>query len=78
MNNIDTLETTQIVNSVMNHMRNIKDVLYKTLTQNITKLSYDELLQKYITLKRVYDICNEMVQRYFKLHDKDKKNKNTT
>ena len=78
MNNIDTLETTQIVNSVMNHMRNIKDVLYKTLTQNVTKLSYDELLQKYITLKRVYDICNEMVQRYFKMHDKDKKNKNTT
>ena len=30
--------------------------IYKTLTQNLTSIEYDELLRRYITLKRIYDI----------------------
>lgn len=70
INSIDKMETVQVVNAILNHLRNAKDILYKTLTKNITKISYDELLQKYITLKRVYDLSIEMIDTYFKCDNK--------
>jgi len=72
LTNINDQNTINILNVVLNHLRNCKDYIYKTLTQNLTSLEYDELLQRYITLKRVYDICIEMLERHFK-NDKGKK-----
>lgn len=70
LTNINDLKTVQVMNSVINHLRNCKNYIYKTLTQNLTSLDYDELLQRYITLKRVYDICIQMMEKHF---EKDKK-----
>lgn len=72
LTNVNDQQTIDVINRVINHLRNCKSYLYKTLTQNITTLEYDELLQRYITLKRVYDICIEMMEKHFK---KDKENK---
>ena len=70
LTNINDMNTINVMNAVLNNLRNCKDYIYKTLTQNLTSLDYDELLQRYITLKRVYDICVEMMDKYF---NKDKK-----
>ena len=70
LTNVNDLKTAQVMNSVINHLRNCKSYIYKTLTQNLMSLDYDELLQRYITLKRVYDICIEMMEKHF---EKDKK-----
>lgn len=75
LNNTNTIDNVQIINSVLNHMRNIKDTLYNIIITKISSTSYDELLQKYITLKRVYDICSEMLSTHF---NEKSKNKNTT
>ena len=63
--NINDRTTIQVVNNVLGHLRNSKKFLYTTLTQNLTELEYDELLQRYVTIRRVYDICIEMLKRYF-------------
>ena len=70
LTNINDLKTTQVINSVLNHLRNCKNYIYKTLTQNLASLEYDELLQRYITLKRVYDICIEMMEKHFQKEKK--------
>ena len=70
LTNVNDMKTVQVMNSVINHLRNCKSYIYKTLTQNLNTLEYDELLQRYVTLKRVYDICIEMMERHFQ---KDKK-----
>ena len=65
MNSIDHRPTITVVSAIINHMTNAKDYIYKTLTTDLTTLEYDELLQRYITLKRLYDICIEMLQKHF-------------
>ena len=58
------------VNMVISHLRNCKRYIYNTLTKDLKTLDYDELLQRYITLKRVYDICIQMMETQF---NRDKK-----
>lgn len=68
VNSISTINdrsTIEVVNNVLGHLRNSKSFLYKTLTQNLTQLEYDELLQRYVTVRRVYDICIQMLRKYF-------------
>lgn len=67
---INDKNTIDVINVVLNHMRNCKDYIYKTLTQNLASLEYDELLQRYITLKRVYMICIQMMEKHFKKDEK--------
>lgn len=57
--------TIHVMNIVLNHLRNCKEYIYKTLTVELSSLEYDELLQRYITLKRVYDICIEIMEKHF-------------
>lgn len=65
LTNINEIQNVHVFNAVLNHLRNAKDYIYKTLTVNLTTLEYDELLQRYITLKRVYDICIQMLEKQF-------------
>ena len=58
------------LNNVLSHLRNCKRYIYVTLTKDLKSLDYDELLQRYITLKRVYDICIQMMQTQFDKKDK--------
>lgn len=73
LTDINDSSTINVMNSVLNHLRNSKDYIYKTLTKELKNLSYDELLQRYITLKRVYDMCIMMMEKHLDMHKKDKK-----
>lgn len=70
---IDNHETISVINSVLDNLRNCKETIFTILTEELTKLSYDELLQKYITLKRVYSISVEMLERHFSINEKKNK-----
>lgn len=70
---IDDHETISVVNNVLDNLRNCKEIIFTILTEELTKLSYDELLQKYITLKRVYSISVEMLERHFSINEKKNK-----
>ena len=75
LSNINDENTLHVLNLVLNHLRNSKSYLYKTLTQNIQSLEYDELLQRYITIKRIYDICTQMLEKYSENANKKNKTK---
>lgn len=62
---LNDLQSIQVVNSVITNMRNCKDVLHKTLTNDMETSSYEELMRKYITVKRIYDISIEMLDKHF-------------
>lgn len=71
LNNINDTTSLRVTESVLMHLRNAKNYLYKTLTKEIEKLDYEELLRRYITMKRVYDICIKMLETHYDL-DLDK------
>ncbi|MCM1214005.1 MAG: hypothetical protein NC548_05745 [Lachnospiraceae bacterium] len=62
---LNSLDSIQVVNSVMTNLRNCKDILHKMLTEEMESASYEELMRKYITVKRIYDISIEMLDKHF-------------
>ena len=75
LNNLNDMGSLKVTNAVLTHLRNSKTYLYKTLTEDVATLEYDELLQRYITIKRVYDICIRMLETHFKEDRVDLKKK---
>lgn len=75
LGNLNDLPSIKVANAVLGHLRNCKNYIYKTLTVNIAEMEYEELLKRYITLKRVYDVCLKMLEIHFKDEQrlKDKK-----
>ncbi len=65
LGNLNDLDSIQVVNSVMTSLRNCKDILHKVLTDEMESSSYEELMRKYITIKRIYDISIEMLDKHF-------------
>lgn len=65
MDFIDHQPTIVVISAIIIHLRDAKNYIFNTLTNEIKTLDYDELLQKYITLKRVYDVCIEMLNKHF-------------
>ena len=65
MSSIEDYRTVQTMNTILSNMRNAKDYLYKTLTEDLKTTDYSELLRKYITLKRVYEISIKMLEVHF-------------
>lgn len=70
--NINEAKTIEVLNMVISNLRNCKTYIYNTLTKELKTLEYDELLRRYITIKRVYDISIEMMEAHFKKVNKDK------
>ena len=62
LSDIEDASVLKVTNAVLLHLRHCKDILYKTITVDITKLEYDELLRRYITIKRTYEICIKMLE----------------
>lgn len=56
------INSIKVILLVENHFQYCKSFLYKTITKDITKLEYQELLRIYITIKKIYDACAEMLK----------------
>lgn len=61
----DNQETLRIMNSVIQNLYASKDILYDLITKQIEKESYEVLVTKYITIKRIYDISCDMLEEHF-------------
>lgn len=60
-----------LCNRVGNNLRSCAKILYDDLTKKINDLSYEELKRDYVTIKRVFDLCNEMLYKHFGKDSKD-------
>lgn len=58
----NSISSIKVITIVENHFQYCKSFLYKTITKDITKLEYQELLRIYITIKKIYDACAEMLK----------------
>lgn len=67
---INEASTIEVLNMVISNLRNCKTYIYNTLTKELKTLEYDELLRRYIVMKRVYDISIEMMESHFKKANK--------
>ena len=71
--NINEEQTIEVLNMVITNLRNCKKYIYDTLTKELKNLEYDELLRRYITLKKVYDLSIETMDTHFKKVNSEKK-----
>lgn len=65
LSTLDDMDSIRVVNSVIKNLRNCKNLLYKMLTENLDEASYEAIMTKYVTLKRIYDISIEMLDKHF-------------
>lgn len=77
LNDMTEHDDIATVNAVLSHFRKCKAYLYNMVTTELEKNPYEESLQKYISIKRVYELCAEMLKEYFgKAPEKADKNDN--
>lgn len=58
-------EALRVCNSVIHNLYGLKDVLYKTLTEEMESTPYETLVAKYVTAKRIYDLSCDMLEEHF-------------
>ena len=58
-------EALRVCNSVIHNLYALKDVLYKTLTEEMESTPYETLVAKYVTAKRIYDLSCDMLEEHF-------------
>lgn len=58
-------EALRVCNSVIHNLYNLKDILYKTLTEEMESTPYETLVAKYVTAKRIYDLSCDMLEEHF-------------
>ena len=52
-------------NVIMQNLTSCSVYLYKVITQELEKKSYEDLLKDYISIKRIFDICTEILSKHF-------------
>jgi hypothetical protein len=75
MNSVETISDAKVLSIVLKHMRNTKQYLYDIITNELTSSSYEDLLQKYIALKNIYEICLEILTKHFNKSEETKNHK---
>lgn len=69
---LDDLNDIRCCNQVISNLQHIQDYIYTMLTEEFSAKPYEDLMTKYVTLKRVYDVSVEMLSKHF---NKDGKRK---
>lgn len=72
VSNADTIKT---LSSIKENMIKAKEMIYKILTDDLSKASYPDLQKKYIGLNHIYDICINQLKKYFDEINKEKDTK---
>ena len=52
-------------NVIMQNLTSCSVYLYKVITQELERKSYEDLLKDYISIKRIFDICTEILSKHF-------------
>lgn len=58
-------DLSKTLHNLTSNLRDCYEFLYKEITENFGKKSYGQLLKSYIAINRVYDLCIEILSRYF-------------
>ena len=75
INYIDDKNSIKTISSVITNLRDLKEIIYNILMKDIEKTEYIELLRKYITIKRIYDINVSIMEKYFSRVEEKNNNK---
>lgn len=65
----------KVCNMVNSNLTALSDCIYDTITEKIANASYQDMLREYISFKRIYDLCTEIMNKHFDNAIKEKKKK---
>ena len=65
----------KVCNMVNSNLTALSDCIYETITDKIANATYQDMLREYISFKRIYDLCTEIMNKHFDNAIKDKKKK---
>lgn len=69
---LDDLNDIRCCNQVIANLQHVQGYIYTMLVEEFPSKSYEELMTKYVTLKRVYDVSVEMLSKHFSKGGKGK------
>lgn len=60
-----TPESSKILFNVTSNLQDCKTILFREITESFQTKSYTSLLKTYVALNRVYELCQETLEKYF-------------
>lgn len=69
---LDDLDDIRLVNTVISNLQHCEDYLSKMIVEKFASSTYEDLVTEYVTLKQIYTISIEMLDKHF---NKDGKRK---
>lgn len=69
---LDDLDDIKLVNTVISNLQHCEDYLSKMIVEKFASSTYEDLVTEYVTLKQIYTISIEMLDKHF---NKDGKRK---
>lgn len=58
-------ESIEILFNIISNLTDCKNILYKEITESFSTKSYPLLLKTYVSISRVYDLCQKSLELYF-------------
>lgn len=71
--NVTNDETIKTLTSIKENLTQCKEMIYDITTHDFKELEYHELLKKYVSLNRVYELSTKILETYFKKYNETKK-----
>ncbi len=60
-----TPESSKILFNITSNLQDCKAILFREITESFQTKSYTSLLKTYVALNRVYELCQETLEKYF-------------
>ena len=65
LGNLNDQRSIEVCNAILENLRSAKEFLFDEIENGLSKHPYEEILRRYISLRRVYDVCIEMLDKHF-------------
>ena len=73
LGDLNEIEDLRVMNKVIQNLTLTKKLLNKTITEDFSNQTYESLMTKYITMKQIYDLSIEMLDKHFNKDPKRRK-----
>lgn len=65
LGNLNDARSIEVCNAILENLRSAKEFLFDEIENGLSKHPYEEILRRYISLRRVYDVSIEMLDKHF-------------
>ena len=73
--NANDTTTIKTMTNIKDNLMQCKTIIYKTITEEYNDMEYHELLKRYISVNRIYEVSTKIMENYFNLKREESEKK---